>query len=262
MWFEINAFFKDLKHTGKLGAGYLLRHPMALFGRKVAALPIRGIGSVHLRYGTTDDAVLRQVFSRREYDLSKYPQRARLDAAYDRILASGKTPLIIDAGANVGMASIWFARKYPKAHLLAVEPDPDNLEICRANLASYPNVRVVDGAIGAEPGHVGLVNPKGRADAVRTVREEGGGVRIYSVPELLAEAGANAELLLVKVDIEGFESDLFSSNTDWLDRTAALIVEPHDWMLPGQYSSASLQRAVFPRGFEMLIHRESLVFIR
>jgi FkbM family methyltransferase len=262
MWAGLNAFFKDLKHAGRLGFAFLLRHPLALLGRNVASFPIRKVGRIHLRYRETDAAVLRQVFSRREYNLSRFPQRARLQAAYEALVASGKRPVIIDAGANIGIAAIWFARLYPKAIIVAIEPDPANLDICRLNVAPFDNILLVEGAIGSRSGRVELVNPKGRADAVRTERDETGAVEVYTVADLRARAGADAHLLLVKVDIEGFESDLFSENVAWLDDVAALIVEPHDWMLPGHYSSRTLQRAIFAREFEMMINRESLVFIR
>jgi FkbM family methyltransferase len=262
MWAGLNSFFKDLKHAGKLGFAFLLRHPLALFGQTVASFPIRKVGRITLRYKETDAAVLRQVFSRREYNFSRFPQRARLQAAYEAIAASGKRPLIIDAGANIGLAAIWFAKLYPKALVVAIEPDAANLEICRRNVAPFENILLVEGAIGARSGRVGLVNPKGRADAVRTERDEAGAVQVFTIADLRARAGPDTHLLLVKVDIEGFESDLFSENVGWIDDAAAVIVEPHDWMLPGQFSSRPLQRAMFSRDFEMLIHRESLLFIR
>ena len=49
---------------------------------------------------------------------------------------------------------------------------------------------------------------------------------------------------IVKIDIEGFEGELFSRNLEWLDRFYVLIIELHDWMLPRQRSSQSFLRAV------------------
>jgi hypothetical protein len=43
---------------------------------------------------------------------------------------------------------------------------------------------------------------------------------------------------------------------------SVLMIEPHDWMLPGQYSSAGFQRAVAQERFEMLISGENLFFVR
>jgi hypothetical protein len=67
---------------------------------------------------------------------------------------------------------------------------------------------------------------------------------------------------LVKIDIEGFESDLFTANTDWLAHVSVVMIEPRDWMLPGQYSSLPFQRALAQRSFELLISGENLFYIR
>jgi FkbM family methyltransferase len=215
-----------------------------------------------MRYRDSDGAVVRQVFSRREYDLAKFPQERRIQAAYDAALKAGSTPVIIDCGANIGAAAIWFAQRYPKAQIVSIEPDPGNAQLCRQNVAAFPNIRVVEGAIGSQPGSVEIANPTGESYALRTERNDLGTTPVHTIADLRALVAPDAPLLLVKIDIEGFEADLFSSNTDWLGDVTAVIVEPHDWMLPGQRSSGSLQRAVFSRDFEMLIHRESLVFVR
>jgi hypothetical protein len=71
----------------------------------------------------------------------------------------------------------------------------------------------------------------------------------------------SGELLIAKIDIEGFESDLFAADTDWIDQTTVLIIEPHDWMLPGQGSSRTFRAAMGPE-FDMLVSGENLVFVR
>jgi hypothetical protein len=53
---------------------------------------------------------------------------------------------IIDGGANVGYVSVFLANKYPAARIVAVEVDPDNVEILRKNVRAY-NVEVVPGAL-------------------------------------------------------------------------------------------------------------------
>lgn len=41
---------------------------------------------------------------------------------------------IIDAGANVGYASLLFAKHYPNALIVAIEPDPNNFLILKKNV--------------------------------------------------------------------------------------------------------------------------------
>jgi hypothetical protein len=134
--------------------------------------------------------------------------------------------------------------------------------MCRVNTERLTNVKVVEGAIGSQSGMVSLTNPPmSAAWAVQTVRGEDGHILVHTIPALVADEGEFAQLFLVKVDIEGFEKDLFEANTEWVDETAAIFIEPHDWMFPDQGNSLNLQRAVIGRGFEIIIQGENLVFV-
>ena len=61
-----------------------------------------------------------------------------------------------------------------------------------------------------------------------------------TIAELL-EATSSVPFLL-KIDIEGAEADVFSQNTDCFDRFPLIIIELHDWMLPGQANSQAFLR--------------------
>jgi FkbM family methyltransferase len=223
-------------------------------------IKLRGVGALTLRPSDSDLATVRQVFSERQYELPA-AQSARLRRRYEELLVGGKVPVIIDAGANVGAASLWFAKEYPDAMVLAVEPDADNVELCRRNTSRADRVRVCDRAIGSRPGYVSMVN-KSAAWAIQTVRNrDADGTGIVTIAELMQGAGSNSALFLVKVDIEGFESDLFASNTGWIREAAAIYVEPHDWLFPGDGTSQSMQGALLGAGFELLIRGENLVFV-
>ena len=52
------------------------------------------------------------------------------------------------------------------------------------------------------------------------------------------------EPFIAKIDIEGFEDDLFSKNTAWIDRFPLLIIELHDWMLPWKSTWRNVLSAV------------------
>jgi hypothetical protein len=127
----------------------------------VTILSMKGVGRVHLRLANSDFAAFKQVFVGREYDLSAIGgARGRVDARYQAILDAGKTPIVIDAGANVGAASLWFARAFPQAAIVAVEPDPENARLLRLNTAGAPHVLIREAAIAGEHGRVALDNSR------------------------------------------------------------------------------------------------------
>jgi FkbM family methyltransferase len=255
------AALHNLDDAFSLGLDFPLRHLSDLAGRPSYTARVRGVGPVHLRRRSSDASVVRQVFRGRDYDLSRYRQHARVLAALDQTLAQGRTPVIIDGGANIGAASIYFADAYPSAAVLAVEPDPANAEACRRNTAGRSAITVLEAALGSEPGRVALVNPAGEAWAVQTARSEAGTTPVLTIDDVLARV-PDAVPLIVKIDIEGFEADLFSRNTEWIDGAAVVIIEPHDWLFPDRRSSRPFQKAMAERDFDLIVSGENLIYIR
>ncbi|UVO53575.1 FkbM family methyltransferase [Sphingomonas sp. SUN039] len=246
----------DLRHLG-------LRFAWAALMRWRRPLPyavaIEGVGDVWVRGRDSDLDTLRTVFIHRDYELPAAVQE-RLSTRYDAIRAAGKQPLIVDAGANTGMSALWFARLYPEAIILAVEPDPATLAMLDRNVERFPDIRVVRAAIGSEAGTVALEHGHA-SDATRTVRSDSG-MQVTTFAELLASA-PDAVPFIAKIDIEGFEADLFACNTGWIDDFYAIAVELHDWMLPGQRSSGSFQAAMAAHdGFEVFLKGENLIYVR
>jgi hypothetical protein len=65
---------------------------------------------------------------------------------------------------------------------------------------------------------------------------------------------------IIKIDIEGFEKELFANNTKWIERSQVVIIEPHDWMTPG--TSRSFRLAMDQHPFEVVIRGENLLYVR
>jgi len=61
-----------------------------------------------------------------------------LDNCYDGVLpppgSSLQSPFIVDAGANIGLFSLYMKQKYPASRILAFEPIPLTHEVLRRNL--------------------------------------------------------------------------------------------------------------------------------
>lgn len=206
---------------------------------------------VVVRHGTTDWSVFRAVFADEAYRLERTVRCNEIRRRYQEIVDTGKAPLIVDAGANVGYASLWYGGAFPKALVVGIEPHAGNIESARKNCV-LPNVRFVHAGIASAPGVLTIIDPGRGDDAFRTTRAGAGeaGVTALSMQEVIdlaAECGP-VEPLIAKIDIEGFESELFAGNVDWVDRFQLIVIELHDWMLPGQASSAKVLACLAARG--------------
>ena len=174
---------------------------------------------VHLRARTSDVSLYRDILLTGEYDVQlPYPPRT-----------------IVDAGANVGMATVFYANKYPDAKIVAVEPEPTNYAALLKNTAHYTNIIPINAALWHEDCHVrlGLVPPDSTPydKWAFQVTEKGIPVRGVTMRTLMRETGLDS-IELLKMDIEGGEVEAFA-NCDWLERVQAIVIELHDQMRPG-----------------------------
>lgn len=149
--------------------------------------------------------------------------------------------VIVDAGANIGLSSVWYANLFPKARILAIEPEPDNFEQLRRNTAAYPNVTAVRAALWPTTGEVRLSDPRTGSFGFRVedphaaaVSSEDGEdlVPTVTIPQLVAEHELPT-IDILKVDIEGAERALFEGETPWLDLVQVIAIELHDRFEPG-----------------------------
>jgi FkbM family methyltransferase len=224
-------------------------------------VPIKGVGLLTLRLRSSDEPTVRQVFVDRQYDMRSIPQWRDIERRYEELLEHGRRPLIIDAGANIGAASLYFAREFPKAKIIAVEPERSNVRICCENTNAL-DVEVLPMAIGSACGKVSLVDEECENWAFATKRSNDGDIAICTINDIVTNHQRECDLFLVKIDIEGFESDLFSANVEWVRNAKVIFIEPHDWLLPGQATSRNFQRVLAEHEFDLIVSGENLLYVR
>jgi FkbM family methyltransferase len=216
-------------------------------GRTIA-IRVPGIRTpLLLRSRTSDVKVFHQVFVEREHDvpLPRVPG------------------FIIDAGANVGFSSVFFANRFPDARIVAVEPEPSNFRALSENVAQYPNIRPLNAALWPRSIMVRIVDPSAELWAIRVdpaASQEHDRVQGYTVTDLMREAGVETVDLL-KLDIEGSERELFADGPEaWLSRVEVIMVELHESLASD--CRLVLDRAVLPFGFRQFRHGEFDVLVR
>jgi FkbM family methyltransferase len=184
---------------------------------------------IWLRPATTDWVLMEQIFIDRAFSLSLWPEHKRaIRARYDGAIERGQTPVIVDCGAHIGLATLWFAGSFPGARVFAVEPAPENFEILHRNAQPYPNITSIHAAVWDHETQVRLVNADGDPWAWETTESDSGEIGTVTIPSLL-DREPNSVPLIVKIDIEGSEIEVFRSNAEWIEQTPLIVVETHDW---------------------------------
>ena len=222
---------------GSLRAPLLLLRRVIWF-RKGGLIQARRSALAHppqLRFGSTDEDAYFQIFGQTEY---------ALDYVDD-------PTWIIDAGANVGLASLYFSERFPSAHILAIEPDRSNFDLLVQNVSPYPRIKAVHAALWPTAGSVRLVDPGlgdwgFRVDSPGGELGEGGLDRMTEptpgarADEVTAITVLDAMTLLgtdwvdvLKVDIEGAEREVFGDPDLWIGQVDSVIIELHDRCRPG-----------------------------
>lgn len=203
---------------------------------------------VHLRKGTSDLHVFRQVLAFEQYKTKQLKQE--------------KVKTIIDLGANIGLSVLYLKSKYPGARIIAVEPDKENFDLLVKNVAGLADVHCVNKAIWHSSRTLGLFDTGGGAYSYLVKEEcdeEKAVIRSVSINELLEEYKISS-IDLLKIDIEGSEKELFAVNyKEWLPKVGCVVIELHDWFRPG--CAASFFRAVSSREYNLSFKGENVTVL-
>jgi len=208
-----------------------------------------------------DISVVRQIFINEDYAVASDGHARALREHYERIVASGRKPLIIDCGGNSGLATRYFAETYPGSTIVCIEPEETNMAMARAN-NNGADIRFMLAGIGNCDARADIVDPGEGNWAYRTETSETGKTQIISVNSILRDAQfQDCTPFIIKIDIEGFEENLFEKNTEWLDAFPLLIIELHDWMLPHQANSHNFLRAISEKNRDFIYRNENVFSI-
>ena len=214
-----------------------VRHTFSSYARMLKdshgliSISIPGIRSeIFLRPGTFDQAAFKQIF---------------IDGEYDVELGSPRH--IIDAGANIGLASIFFANRYPDAKIIAIEPEQANYNLLCRNVQSYPNIRTLKAGLWSHRTNLVIENPESKSTGFRVIEsEDTTELQAYGITDIMEMLGTSF-IDVIKMDVEGAERDIFLGSDSWIYNVRIILVETHDRHRPG--CTAALEQATHGRGF-------------
>jgi FkbM family methyltransferase len=228
--------FKELKKAvlWRSALSNALFDPMESTG--MGELQLRDESSpIHFRRGTTDFACFEQIYLAKQY---QSPLKIE--------------PLtIVDAGANIGNSVRYFAAKYPKAEIWAIEPDASNFEVLKKNCKKLPRAHLVEAALWPNKDPIFFSNTNAAkwefdvTNAAPVVTSQA--LHSVTIPEILARI-PSGRINLLKIDIEGAERELFHEGADeWLSKVDVIVIELHDRFRKG--CSKAFYSAICKRDF-------------
>lgn len=188
---------------------------------KYKPLPVHLPGSdlkFFIRPRTSDLKTFRNIFLYDEYLFPFY----------------GAPQTIVDAGANIGLTSIFFAVQFPDATIIAIEPELSNFDLLQKNSASYSNIIPLQKGLWNKQTRLKIANPEAPkwSFQVEETGERQNYIEATTIDQIFSDYGLE-RIDILKIDIEGAEKELFSDKTDWLENVGVLVIELHDRYKPG-----------------------------
>jgi FkbM family methyltransferase len=198
-----------------------------------------------LRANTSDVEIFEQIFVHELYGVP----------------TSSSPKLIVDGGANVGYASVYFANQYPEAQIVAFEPEASNFDMLRINTASYPHIKIFQAGIWSKKTALRIENPEDDKCSFRIEEDSSGegSITAVTIDDILSSSSA-VFIDILKLDIEGAEKEVFENSSSWLNKVGVLMVELHDWFKPG--CSKAFYSAVSTLNFTESHKGQNVIMVR
>ncbi len=178
-----------------------------------------------------------------------------------QIVQAGDT--VLDIGANIGLVTLWLSHLVgPEGRVHAFEPQPPLQDMLQQSLErnQVANVTLHRFALGCQAGQMELCIPNGNAGCASLVRErteatrERVSVRVETLDRVMQQESPES-IRLVKIDVEGFEEQVFQGSQELLQRIRpeAILFELNE---PGAIAPARSTGPAFTAGTRVWVLRD------
>ena len=187
-----------------------------------------GVGTSYiLRKKSSDLLVFNQVILHHEYKtlIELVGKHSRTENIY----------WVVDAGANIGLTSLYLSDILREARIVAVEPSAENFKMLKENVSLNGRTRIIpiQNALWSERCNVKLSNAfRDRQEWSFRVSSDPSGlgdVEALTLRDIMVKGGIES-IDLLKIDIEGAEKELLSDKSflEELKSVKFLAIELHE----------------------------------
>jgi FkbM family methyltransferase len=198
---------------------------------KTASGPSQIEKQLPLKYDLTFKGVKRQVYLRTySGDFQMFFEIMWENVYQLNAIKLADKPVIVDAGAHIGMSSLYFIIHYKPAVVYAIEPDTLNIQLFRMNLSeelASGKVKLFESALYNKIGEGMLQSSRWSYNSQLTIDNKNSRKVRTDTMQHLIEENKITRIDLLKLDIEGAETEVFRSDTGWLACVENIIIEIH-----------------------------------
>lgn len=163
--------------------------------------------------------------------------------------ANNKHPVIIDAGGHIGLFTLFAKHKYPGSKVIVFEPDTKSRQLLRRNIVAngIGGVRIVEAGLYKHEGKISFSHDDSDGSSVFV------GERDNSINVTCLSRYINSEIDVLKMNIEGAESDVIAEIEHKLPLIKKMLIEYHGFPEIGQ-NLHNLLSILHRAGFRYIIH--------
>jgi FkbM family methyltransferase len=153
-----------------------------------------------------------------------------------RFIAHTPAPFILDCGAHIGISVLYFKKRYPRAKIVAFEPNPTTFKLLELNVRqnNVHDVELVNAALSMSPGEIDFYICEETADpstwawgnsGIKGTSYDPSTHKTIRVPTVQLSSFINQAVDFIKIDVEDMEEIVLEEIAEKLCFVEQLAIE-------------------------------------